>query len=159
MGLCNPGQGPALLPVPSLASSAQSCLLPGWCPRSSPPVRGPHRALLCRRHTNLLHHLLRPSSCSTITTIQAGRLQKPLVLLCQDPPCTRGLCTAGDLPTVRVSSAGASHEGFRTALRQQSLENNCRFSVYTHFCFQLFSSAYSAGGLYAPHYQAIASVF
>lgn len=40
MGLCNPGQGPALLPVPSLASSAQSCLLPGWCPRSSPPVRG-----------------------------------------------------------------------------------------------------------------------
>jgi len=61
-------------------------------------------------------------------------------------PGTQGPHARGDSPTVGVSPAGTSHWGFRTALRQQSSENNYRFSVYTHFCFHL-SSAYFAGGI------------
>lgn len=146
---------------------AQSYLLPGWCTGASPTLPGglcrtpllpaqSRRVFLRKRCADLLHHLLRPTSGSTITqSIQTSPPSCSARLAPQHPGSTRrrGLARCQDVLCRHFS------QGFRPALRQQSSENNCTFSVYTHFCFQLFSSASSAGGLYAPHYQAIASPF
>lgn len=50
-------------------------------------------------------------------------------------------------------------QGFRNSPGTAKPAEQLWFSVYTHLCFQLFSSAYSAGGLCAVHHQVFASVF
>ena len=156
MGPCNLGQGPALPPV--TPSPARPALLSPASPRSGaqgPPLQDSpsvsvaiqsislqkthkHAASSSEAEQRLHHHPEDPSW-------PAGRAPSPAP---PGSPSTRGLCAGGDSPTAGMSSAGTAREGLRTAVRQQSLENNYRSSVYAHFCFQLFSSAYSAGALY-----------